>query len=247
MEETVEETIEEEERVPTNDEGGTSRRERRACGSASMSLRIALVAQLTLCNVTSVSRAARCTARELVAANFLKSSAQLPEITLSSVTSAEAALEKTPYLHCLAPSTALLKSELLREHPAFRALRVRPAPAWAKGANRMRHHAALDRLVHAVVHKVNNQDRLVRQRGHACPRGLQRCEHSGCQVMILGITLVIALLRMLITLAIDRADLEAAARREIPSCVRLGGVPWRGKAGMSFARSWRHGAPRKTA
>jgi hypothetical protein len=35
MEETVEETIEEEERVPTNDEGGTSRRERRACGSAS--------------------------------------------------------------------------------------------------------------------------------------------------------------------------------------------------------------------
>jgi hypothetical protein len=34
----------------------------------------------------------------------------------------------------LAPSTALLKSELLREHPAFRALRVRPAPAWAKGS-----------------------------------------------------------------------------------------------------------------
>lgn len=46
----MEETIEEEERVPTNDEGGTSRRERRACGSASMSLRIALVAQLTSCS-----------------------------------------------------------------------------------------------------------------------------------------------------------------------------------------------------
>jgi hypothetical protein len=111
-----------------------------------------------------------------VRVSFNFSSAASAEVTEERVISGSCALDLRKFaatssraVQCLAPSTALLKSELLREHPAFRALRVRPAPAWAKGvisgscaldlrkfaatSSRAVQRAALDTLV--TLHKGN--------------------------------------------------------------------------------------------